>query len=156
MSHAHAFRGGAQDHGTAAIMAGHDRRYRSVKQHRRAKARATWVAGDLRITDLDAMADTLLESAGFDNVGGLIYTRSSWSYDAHKPVVIEPDESAETPHFDLIALGYSKPWMEAKAEDLGLSWTPRLRRTTVIDEVDPTEALDNQNDFVGLHMTTHP
>ena len=43
-------------------------------------------------------------------------------------------------------------WMPT-AEEVGLGWTPRLRRTTVIDVVDPQEALDAP-DFGGFHIFT--
>lgn len=53
---------------------------------------------------------------------------------------------------DTIAAAYGKPWMEATAADLGLSWTSPLRRTTIIDPVDPMEALDATSEFLGVHV----
>lgn len=42
-------------------------------------------------------------------------------------------------------------WMSG-IEGLGISWTSRLRRSTVIDEVDPNEALDGTDEFLGFHV----
>lgn len=65
--------------------------------------------------------------------------------------VTEVDEQ-EFPHRDILAVSYGKPWMEATAEDLGLSWTSPLRRSTIIDPMDSTEALDATADYIGVHM----
>ncbi|HSW77260.1 MAG TPA: hypothetical protein VLG36_00500 [Candidatus Chromulinivoraceae bacterium] len=42
-------------------------------------------------------------------------------------------------------------WMSGIGE-LGIGWTSRLRRSTVIDEVDPNEALDETDEFLGFHV----
>lgn len=38
------------------------------------------------------------------------------------------------------------------AEEIGLSWTSHLRRFTVIDPIDPVEALDEADGFLGFHI----
>jgi hypothetical protein len=38
------------------------------------------------------------------------------------------------------------------ARDLGFSWTPRLKRTTNIDPMDPMEALDADTEYHGIHL----
>jgi len=45
---------------------------------------------------------------------------------------------------------YDTSWMPA-IEELGICWTSRLRRSTVIDEIDPNEALDETGEFLGFH-----
>jgi hypothetical protein len=48
---------------------------------------------------------------------------------------------------------HTNSWMLG-VEALGMNWTPRLKRSTIIDEVDPTEALDMDEEFLGFHLVT--
>ena len=104
-----------------------------------------------QLAQLQAEADAILRKAG---EGNLCHTTQSDGYPCkYTPLTI---------HDDLIELDYAEGVDDDGANncesglptmnDLGLTWTPHLRRHRPIDEMDPMEALDATTEYIGVHV----